>query len=77
MSLLHARSKWSRSERDFAVDDMVIVMDETLPRHNWSLGRVMGVEGSSAHVRRAYPRRQDEKIVTKDRTKRLRLELDS
>merc|ERR1712074_203409 len=77
LSLLHARSKWSRSERDFAVDDMVIVMDETLPRHNWSLGRVMGVEGSSAHVRRAHVRRQDGKIVTKDRTKLVRLELDS
>ena len=77
LSLLHARSKWSRSEKDFAVDDMVIVMDETLPRHNWSLGRVMGVEGSSAHVRRAHIRRQDGKIVTKDRTKLVRLELDS
>ena len=77
LSLLHARSKWSRSERDFAIDDMVIVMDETLPRHNWSLGRVMGVEGSSAHVRRAHVRRQDGKIVTKDRTKLVRLELDS
>ena len=77
LSLLHARSKWSRSEKDFAVDDMVIVIDETLPRHDWSLGRVIGVEGSSAHVRRAHVRRKDGKIVTKDRTKLVRLELDS
>ena len=56
---------------------MVIVIDETLPRHDWSLGRVIGVEGSSAHVRRAHVRRKDGKIVTKDRTKLVRLELDS
>ena len=77
LALLHERSKWTRSEKDFAVDDMVIVIDEALPRHDWSLGRVVGVEGSAAHVRRAHIRRKDGKIVTKDRTKLVRLELDS
>ena len=77
LSLLHAQSKWTKPERDFAVDDLVIIVDEAVPRHDWSLGRVVDVEGTSPHVRRVHVRRGDGRIVTRDRTKILRLEMDS
>ena len=77
LSLLHARSKWICSERDFTVDDMDIVVDETLPCHDWSQRRVIGVEGSAANVQRAHIRSKDGKIVTKDHTKLVGLKLDT
>ena len=77
LSLLHARSKWTKSERNLAVDDLVVIVDEAVPRHDWSLGRVVDVEGTSPHVRRAHVRRADGRIVTRDRTKIVRLEMDS
>ena len=77
LSLLHARSKWTKSEKDFVVDDLVIIVDEALQRHEWCLGRVVHVEGSASHVRRVHVLRKDGKIVKKDRTKVVHLELDS
>ena len=77
LSLLHARSKWRKSERDFAVDDLVIIVDEAVLRHDWSPGRVVHVEKTSPHVRRVHMRFSDKRIVTMDRTKIVRLEMDS
>ena len=58
-------------------DALVIIVDETLHRHQWSMGRVVDVEGSGAHVRKAQILRPDGKIVLKDRSKIVRLELDT
>ncbi len=77
LQLLHARSKWTKSEVNIKKDALVIIVDETLHRHQWSMGRVVEVEGSGAHVRRAQILRPDGKIVLKDRSKIVRLELDS
>ena len=77
LQLLHARSKWTKSEVNIKKDALVIIVDETLHRHQWSLGRVVEVEGSGAHVRKAQILRPDGKIVLKDRSKIVRLELDS
>ena len=41
------------------------------------MGRVVDVEGSGAHVRKAQILRPDGKIVVKDRSKIVRLELDT
>ena len=77
LQLLHARSKWTKSEVNIKKDALVIIVDETLHRHQWSLGRVVEVEGSGGHVRKAQILRPDGKIVLKDRSKIVRLELDS
>ena len=77
LQLLHARSKWTKSEVNIKKDALVIIVDETLHRHQWSLGRVVEVEGSGDHVRKAQILRPDGKIVLKDRSKIVRLELDS
>merc|ERR1712208_214787 len=46
LQLLHARSKWTKSEVNIKKDALVIIVDETLHRHQWSLGRVVEVERS-------------------------------
>ena len=61
----------------FLLAKIVVIVDEAVPRHDWSLGRVVDVEGTSPHVRRAHVRRADGRIVTRDRTKIVRLEMDS
>ena len=74
--MLHSRQKWTESKKNIAVDDIVILTDETTPRYSWSLARVIGIEKSGLHVRKAIVRRSDGKIFTKDRNKLVYLELN-
>ena len=76
LSLLHSRSKWTKTKDDLAVDDLVIITDDTLQRHAWKLGRVISIERTDTHVRRATVRRGDGKLLVKDRSKLVLLELD-
>ena len=76
LALLHARSKWQSSKRDLADGDLVILVDETKKRHEWKMGRVLSTEGRDNHVTRARIKRNDGRIVLKDRTKLVHLELD-
>ena len=59
------------------MDDFVIIVDEMLQRHDWRMGRVVAVAGTESHVRRVNILHSDGKIVTKDRTKVVLLELDT
>ena len=77
LSLLHERSKWRTSKRNLAVGDLVIIVDETVHRHDWKMARIIATEGSGPHVRRVTLKRSDGKIVLKDRTKVVRLELEN
>lgn len=40
---LQERKKWSNIDRNFAVDDVVLVLDESVPRSSWPLGRIIEV----------------------------------
>ena len=40
---LQARQKWCKKRRNLAVDDIILVVDDTLPRGSWPLGRVIEV----------------------------------
>ena len=40
---LQQRQKWSHADQNFAVGDVVLLLDETLPRGSWPLGRVLEV----------------------------------
>ena len=40
---LQQRQKWSHANRNFAVGDVVLMLDDTLPRGLWPLGRVLEV----------------------------------
>jgi len=40
---LQERRKWNRTNRNFAVNDVVLVVDESLPRSCWPLARILEV----------------------------------
>ena len=42
--LTYRSDKWNKECRNFKKDDVVLVMDETMPRDTWLLGRIMEVK---------------------------------
>lgn len=40
LPLLQERRKWNKTRRNFVIDDVVLVVDETAPRNSWPIGRV-------------------------------------
>ena len=74
--MLHNRPKWQKTMRNLAIDDLVIIVDESIHRDDWKLGRIDSVTITDGHVRRVAVRRADGKIVERDRNKIVRLELD-
>ena len=76
LALLHPRSKWRSTKRDLKEGDLVILVDESVKRHEWRMARVVSTEGSGNHVRRATVKRNDGKLLLKDRTKLVHLEVD-
>lgn len=44
---LQQRQKWTKSQKNVCVDDVVIVKDENLPRNKWQLARVQSVNKSA------------------------------
>ena len=77
LSLLHSRSKWRNSKENLQKDDLVILVDETVERHRWRMGRIQKIFQSGPHVRRVEVKKGDGKVVLRDRTKVVKLELDS
>ena len=76
LTMLHNRPKWQKTMRNLAIDDLVIIVDESIHRDDWKLGRIDSVTITDGHVRRVAVRRADGKIVERDRNKIVRLELD-
>ena len=68
--------KWQKSSRNLEVNDLVILVDDKMPRGQWKLGRVVKPEVDQGHVRKAYLKTADGKTVLRDRTKLVHLELD-
>ena len=76
LSLLHGREKWQRSSKNLEIDDLVLLVDDKVSRGHWKLGRVVKLEMDDGHVRKAYLRTADKKVVLRDRTKLIHLEMD-
>ena len=76
LSLLHSRSKWRSSKENLKKDDIVILVDETVERHRWRMGKVQKTFQSGPHVRRVEIKKGDGKVVLRDRTKVVKLELE-
>ena len=54
---MQVRQKWVKQTRDLKVDDVVLVVDNSLPRGHWCLGRVVDtVRNNDGHVRRVKVR---------------------
>ena len=75
VSALQARPKWRKVEANLAVDDVVLLVDEQVRRGDWRLGRVVEVECGDL-VRTVSVRLSNGKVLRRDRTKVVRLELD-
>ena len=66
----------SFSRENLKKDDLVIMVDDTAERHEWKLGRIVSTIQSDDHVRQVAVKRGDGKLVHRDRTKLVKLELD-
>ena len=58
------------------IDDLVIIVDDTVERNQWKMGRIVGVTSSDGHVRKVELQRTDGKIIQRDRVKIVKMELD-
>ena len=76
LSLLHQRSKWTKSEKDLKASDLVIVVDETTTRDAWKLGCIISTTSSGPHVRTVDVLLASGKIRSTDRSGVILLELD-
>lgn len=49
---IQQRQRWTRPRRNFAVGDLVLIVDQTVPRNQWLLGRIVEVyPGEDGYVR--------------------------
>ena len=62
-------------QKNLAVDDVVLLVDEQCRRGDWKTGRVISVDDDEI-VRTVVVRTADGKTFSRDRTKVVRLELD-
>ena len=76
LTLLHSRQKWRKTRADLRPGELVLVVDEQMPRSQWKMGRVLEVSSDGEHVRDAKIRTASAKVLWRDRTKLVRLELD-
>ena len=76
LTLLHNPQKWRSTKEDLKPGKLVMLVNEQLARGCWRLARVEQVMRSSPHVRQVKVRTSDAKVLLRDRTKLVRLELD-
>ena len=78
ITLLTNRKKWSKTEKNLEVDDLVIIVDDSIQRSAWEMGRVVQVDDAVNHARKIFVRRPfpSSKVICRDRTKLVHLELD-
>jgi hypothetical protein len=50
---LTVRRKWTKSERNLKISDLVLLIDDNKPRGQWSLGRVVSVQPSEDGIVRS------------------------
>ena len=76
LSLLHQRQKWKKPKTNMKEGDLVIIVDDTKKRDMWKLGRVTKTFASDNHVRKVEVKRGDGKIIQRDRSKIVLLEMN-
>ncbi len=43
LPLLQERQKWTIDRKSHQIGDLVLIVDQLLPRNQWSLGRIVGI----------------------------------
>ena len=60
---LQVRSKWTAQQRNLKVDDVVVIVDDKLPRCSWPMGRVVRVHADErGNVRKAWVKTQNGEV---------------
>ena len=77
LTTLHRRKKWTKTVPNLYVGQMVLVMDEMLPRDQWRIAVVDSVQGDGQHVRSAVVRTAAGKKIERHCTKLVGLEMDA
>jgi hypothetical protein len=71
LSSLQARQKWGSVRRNFRINDIVLIKDDTVTRSQWPMGRVMHVSSDdnglvrSVQLRVAYSKDLVTRPITK------------
>ena len=74
---LHRRTKWKSTSRNpLYVSQLVLILDEQMPRDQWKLARVVSLKGDPAHARTAVVETAAGKQYERHCTKLVPLELD-
>ena len=68
--------KWRRTHVNLKKGDLVILVDDSVDRNYWKMGRIADTIQSDEHVRHVLIQRGDGKMVQRDRTKLVKLELE-
>ena len=74
---LQSRQKWLKPQRNFKEGDLVLVMDEHLPRGQWPLGRVIETNRAASGLVRSLKVSTGTKIKERPVTKICLLEEDA
>ena len=53
-----------------------MIVDDSVHRASWELGRVVDVDNAEGHARKIFVKRPNQKVIVRDRTKLVHLELD-
>ena len=70
------RSKWLKTQQNFRVGDLVLVIDEQVPRNEWKLARVKDIVSEGDHVRRVRVVDPARKVFERHVNSLIRLEVD-
>ena len=63
LPMLQERHKWNRARRNFAVGDVVLIVDEAAPRNSWPIGRITeAMADSQGFVRRVRVKTQTNEL---------------
>ena len=68
------RQKWFRSKRNFAIGDIVLVMDQTMPRNCWPLRNAIEVNSGRDGLLRSVKVKSKGRILTRPVDKLCMLE---
>ena len=74
--LLQSRMKWTNVKPNIKVGDLVLVVDGSLPRGSWPVGRVLSVKAGRDDLVRSAKLQTKSNVVTRPITKLVPLECD-
>ena len=74
---LKERQKWNNSRKNLEKGELVMLVDENLPRDVWRIARITDVKSDGTHTRSAIVKLPNGKLFERDISKMVRLELES